>query len=109
LTAGALDRRIQFRRATLTDDGLARAEVFADHGAPVWASKADISDGERWRAGEVQAHITTRFRIRSSVFARGLTPKDRLVCEGVTYDISGFKEIGRRDMLEITAAARADQ
>lgn len=108
MQAGKLDRMVQFLRSTLTDNGLEQVEVFASHGVPVFASKLDISDGERWRAGEVQAHVTARFQVHASAFARGLTPKDRLICEGVTYDISGIKEVGRRDMLEITAAARAD-
>jgi SPP1 family predicted phage head-tail adaptor len=107
--AGDLDRRIQFRRATVSAGALGAVETWADHGAPVWASKKDLSDGERWRASEVQAHVTTRFVIRSSEFSRDLTPKDRLICEGREYDITGIKEIGRRDMLEITAAARADK
>jgi SPP1 family predicted phage head-tail adaptor len=107
--AGMLDRRVQFRRATLVDEGSGMAEQWADHGSPRWASRTDISDGERWRAGEVQAHVTTRFVIRWSAFSAGLTAKDRLVCEGLEYDISGIKEIGsRRTFLEITAAARAD-
>lgn len=107
--AGDLDRRVQFRRANLVDNGLSRAPVFADFGSPVWASKADVSDGERLRAAEVQASITTRFRVRWSPFSTGITPKDRLVCEGVEYDISGIKEIGRREFREITANARADK
>lgn len=108
-SAGALDRRVQFRRATLTDDGFGMVETWADHGSLIPASRADVSDGERWRAGEVGASITTRFVIRSSEFSRAITAKDRLICEGREYDISGIKEIGRRDRLEITAAARADQ
>jgi SPP1 family predicted phage head-tail adaptor len=108
MKAGSLDRRIQFLRATMTDDGLTSTETWADHGLPVYAAKADVSDGERWRAGEVSAHITTRFRVRWSSFTSDLTPKDRLVCEGRTYDIIGIKEIGRREALEITAAARID-
>lgn len=106
MTAGALDRRVQFQRAGLVDDGFSEIPAFASHGAPVWAAKQDISDGERFRGGETVAMITTRFRIRSSAFARGLTTKDRLVCDAVTYDIVGIKEIGRLDHLEITAAAR---
>jgi SPP1 family predicted phage head-tail adaptor len=110
VTAGSLDRLIQFRRATLTDDGLGMVETWADHGQPVWASKKDASDAERWRAGEVQAHITTRFTVRYSAFTAALTPKDRIVSEdGREFDISGIKEVGqRRTFLEITAAARAD-
>lgn len=103
------DRRIQFLRATVTDNGLEQVETFAPHGAPVPAAKADVSDAERFRAGEVQAHITTRFKIRSSAFARDISPKDRLICEGRTYDISGIKELDRLRTLEITAAARADK
>lgn len=103
------DSRAQFRRATKTDGGMAVVETFANHGGVVWAKRTDISDGERWRAGEVQAHVTARFVVRSSAFTRGITPKDRLTCDGRDYDIVGIKEIGRLDRLEITAAARADK
>lgn len=106
---GDLDRRVQFRRATLVDDGFTRAEQWADHGAPVWASRRDVSDRERMAAMEVAAMITTRFQVRFSTFTAGITPKDRLTCEGVEYDITGIKEIGRRQGFEITANARADQ
>ena len=110
MTAGNLDRRIQFQRYTATDDGFSMVEVWADHGSPVWASKTDISDGERWRAGEVAASITTRFVVRCSSFSRDLTPKDRLVSDEREYDIAGIKEIGGRGRFyEITAAARADK
>lgn len=106
---GDLDRRVQFRRAGLSDDGFQESEVFRNHGSCVWASKIDASDGERVRAAQVQATITTRFVVRWSPFTVELTPKDRLVCEGVEYDISGIKERGtRHEFLEITAAARAD-
>jgi SPP1 family predicted phage head-tail adaptor len=109
MNPGKLDRRIQFLRATWTDDGMAQVETFAPHGDPVWAHKAELSDGERWRAGEVAAHVTARFLVRWSSFTAGLTPNDRLTCEGRTYDIAGIKEgARRRQWLEITAAARVD-
>ncbi len=112
INAGTLDRRIQFRRGTLTDNGLSSsfqwntADPAADnHGTPVWAKKTEISDGERWRAGTVEASLTTRFVIRWSSFTADITAKDRLVCEGVTYNIVGIKEAeGRRQWLEITGA-----
>ena len=104
-----LDRRVQFRRAVVTQGDFGQVETWQDHGPLVPAEKRDVSDGERMRAHEVQAHITTRFRVRWSAFTANISPRDRLVCEGLTYDISGIKELDRRRTLEITAAARADQ
>jgi SPP1 family predicted phage head-tail adaptor len=107
--AGKMDRRVQFQRATITDDGFSSVETFANHGSPVWASKNDVSDGEKWRADQVSAVISARFQVRYSTFTAALTPADRLVYGGTTYDISGIKEIeGRKRIFEITAAARAD-
>ena len=103
--ARKLDRRIQFRRYTEVDDGFSKVENWADHGSPVWASKQDVSDGERVRGAEVSATLTARFVIRSSVFSRDLTAKDALTYKGVTYEIFGIKEIGRNKWLEITSGA----
>ena len=116
MRAGRLDRRIQFRRAQVSDDGLTSAPAWstampeADNlGTPIWAAKHDISDSERFRAGEVAASITTRFTVRWSSFTRSITPADRLVCEGTAYEITGIKEgPGRREWLEITCSARSD-
>lgn len=110
MSAGKLDRRVQFRRFTLVDDGFGQTEVWADHCSPQWASKKDVSDGEKFRASEVSASITTRFVVRYSAFTADLTPKDRLTCEGLEYNISGIKEgKGRRQWLELTCSARTDQ
>ena len=113
MSAGRLDRRIQFLRAEKSDNGLNVVDNWdlpgALHGSPVWASKSDISDGERWRAGEVQAHVTTRFTVRWSLFTAGIDPRDRLVCEGETYEIVGAKDgAGRRRYREFTCARRSD-
>jgi SPP1 family predicted phage head-tail adaptor len=108
--AGDLDRIVQFRRATIGSGPFGATETWADHGDPHPASKRDISDAERQRAGEVQAHVTTRFVVRWSAFMAAITPKDRLVCEGRTYEIAGIKEAdGRRQWIELTCAARNDQ
>ncbi|MBQ2263261.1 MAG: head-tail adaptor protein [Loktanella sp.] len=110
-----LDRLIQFQRASVTDAGFGPVEgEFANHGAPVWAERSDVSDGEKSRAGIVEASLMSRFKIRYSDFAADLTPADRLVTEGVTMNITGIKEITetggrrlRREWLEISATARA--
>lgn len=76
--------------------------------AQVWAAKMDVSDGERFRAAQVAATVTTRFRLLWSPQVADVNPKDRIALDGREYDIVGVKEIGRREGLEVTAAARVD-
>ena len=108
MEAGKLDRRVQFRRFTASDDGFATVQAWADYGLPVWAERRLVSDREQVAAAQVAASITARFLVRCSDLTGAITPKDRLICEGREYDITGVKEIGRREGVEITAAARAD-
>lgn len=104
IEAGSLDRRVQFLRAAMVDDGLqTRPGEFRPIGSPVWAGKRPVSDGERFRAGQVQSGITDRFTVRHFALTAGITPADRLSCEGRIYAIDGIKEIGRREGYEITA------
>lgn len=107
MNAGDLDRRITLRRKTETNTGLGVTMTWADLGT-VWASRKDVSDGEKMAAGGVMATLAARFVVRSSTLTRGLTPKDALIEGGKTFQIMGVKEMGRRDFLEITAEARAD-
>jgi SPP1 family predicted phage head-tail adaptor len=109
MQAGELDRRIELRRATTVTDATGGETRTWFAIATVWASKQDVRDAERVRAQEVGATITTRFQIRWSSDVADLDASDELVCEGRTYAIEAVKEIGRRDGLEITAAARAER
>jgi SPP1 family predicted phage head-tail adaptor len=111
LNIGRMDRRI-----TLQMDGVQiGTDPFNDPilGEPlnltVWASKEDIKDGERYAAQEVGAEVTTRFRIRWSDAVKNFDPRGRVLFDGRTYSISAVKELGRREGLEITAAARAER
>lgn len=107
MSAGALDRRITIRRATVTNTGLGPTTAWSDL-ITLWGSRKDISDGERAAAGMVQGSVVSRFVVRSFTASRGIRPKDRLIEGGLTYEITGIKEVGRRDRLEITAEARLD-
>lgn len=109
LDAGKLDRRIDLLRATYTTDD-------ANESIATWgtlatrAAKADaVSDGEKFRASEVGATLSMRFKVRWSTDIADLDPTDRVLFEDRTYDIVAVKEIGRREYLEITAAARAER
>lgn len=110
MAGGRLTERVQFLRATLVDDGLTKTEVFEDHGPPIWADKEDVSGQEVWAAAQVAASVTTVFRVQFAPFTRDITPGDRLICDGREYDISAIRDVIMRiRLLEITAAARADQ
>lgn len=107
LNSGKLDRRIQFLRAVLVDDGFSEVEVWQDHGTLVFAARRDVSDIEKFAAGTVQATLDTRFIVRSSTFTRDISPSDRLTCEGLEFNIIGIKQIeGRMSFLEISCKAR---
>lgn len=105
MRAGELDRRITIERAVVTTDPFGGEQRAWAPLHTVWAQALPISDGERWRAGEVAAQVTHRFRIR---WGAGVEPTDRIRYDGKVYEIVGVKEIGRRVGQEITAAARAD-
>lgn len=107
MSAGALDRRITITRETVTNTGTGLVRDWSGY-TTVWASRKDASDGEKAAAGTVQSTVVSRFIVRSSTLSRGIRPKDRLTTGGLTYEITGIKEIGRRDRLEITATARLD-
>lgn len=108
MLAGKLNRRITIERFTETRDEFNAALKSWATLARVWASKYDISDAERIAAQEIGATLTTRFQIRYSETVADLSPRDRLTLNGVVYDINAVKEIGLREGLEITAAARPD-
>lgn len=108
IDAGDLDRRITLERYEMTRDEWGNPiEGWAEL-AKVWAAKRDVSDTERLRGAEVGSTLTTRFVIRWSKKVADLNTKDQLVCEGLIYGVVGVKELGRREYIEITAAARSD-
>jgi len=108
LLAGKLDRRVTLQRATITQDALNNDVHEWGPIATVWGSKRPASARERLSADEVGADMVMVFQIRWSFDVSDLNPKDRLVYDSRTYDISGVTEIGYRVGLEITAVARAD-
>ncbi|MFD2175940.1 head-tail adaptor protein [Rhodobacter lacus] len=107
-----LGRKIQFRRAAITDTGFSAERRWNttdpaadDFGAPIWASRRDVSDAERALAGWTEAVVVSRFVVDANATTLAIRPDDRLVAGGRVYEITGIKETvtGR---LEITAQAR---
>lgn len=106
---GLMDHRLTVLRAAVTVS--AYNEPVSAYAAyvTVWARRIDASMGETVRAAEVGASITAHFVVRYSPQVATITPKDRLQLEdGLTYDITGVRELARNQWLEIHATARAD-
>jgi len=100
-----LDRRVTLLRKSGAKDPLGRAaDDFASIGVR-WGAFTQIRDGERIRAGQVEALSAARIVLRWGGVTSGLTAKDRLRLDGREWQISGVKEIGpRRRWIEVTAA-----
>lgn len=109
--AGHLDRRITVQRLS---EGLPNGfgepvETWATL-ATVYASRADVSDGEKVNAGQRSTALLARFVIRSSVTARTITTLDRISYDSALWNILGVKQTGdgRDRFIEITAARDSD-
>ena len=109
MQAGALDRRITIERYGVTYNADNEPTEAWTTLATVWASIQYASDGEKVRAAEVGATVSVRFQIRYSSTVKDVDAKDRILYDGKTFDIVGVKELGRREGLEISAAAAADE
>lgn len=108
MQAGKMDRRIKLRKCTRALDAAGQQiENWTDF-ALVWAKVTPISDGEKFGAGEVKAYATHRFQIRYASQIADIDPTWRIELDNKIYDISGCKEIGRREGWELTATARGE-
>ena len=100
-----MDRVLTLQRKTTTQDTYGEPiETWATI-ATVWAEKKDLRGSELFAAQQFMAGVETIFKIRYRV---GMTPLDRVVCEGETYDVSAVIEIGRREGQEIYCSARTE-
>ena len=103
---GRLNRRVTIFKADAEDDGFS-----SNPGGPVeigkrWMEKTDVSDGERIRAEGFGTKITSRFLCRYDRLSSTIRAATHsLICEGVMFNITGVKEVGFREGIEITAAS----
>jgi SPP1 family predicted phage head-tail adaptor len=106
--SGDMSRRVTLQRATVTRNEFnEEIETWATL-AIIWARRDDVSAAESFRAQEVGAQLTTRFRIRYSATVATLNPRDRLIYAGKLYNITGVREKQRKRLLEVDCVARTD-
>jgi SPP1 family predicted phage head-tail adaptor len=106
MRAGKLDRRITIQRLTDTGRDAVNAPIVTwEPIATVWGQKRPMRGDERFSAHQVAGSAVTTFVIR---YRPDVTVNDRIMCEGLTYDIRDIRELGRREALEIDAVARTE-
>jgi SPP1 family predicted phage head-tail adaptor len=104
LISGHLDRRLELRHRTTALDPASgqTVESWPAEYDTVWARKLDSRSREYLAAKQINADLTTVFRIR---FRTDVLASDQGICEGVTYTFLPPTEIGRREWLDIVATA----
>ncbi|WP_132534611.1 head-tail adaptor protein [Rhizobium sp. PP-F2F-G48] len=113
LNTALLDRRITIQRATFIRNEFNEEELTWSKISDLWARRRDASDSQKiemMAAGQVGSFRVSRFTVRSSSLTRSITPVDRVLHDGVIWQINGVKELdeGRHRFIEITASRDAD-
>lgn len=99
--SGKLDRKIRIERDEgATQDSLGAQVESWDKLRDCWANVVPVNGAEVFRSGKDTASQAARFFVR---YFSGLSEKDRISFEGKTWDIIYFREVGRREGLEIVA------
>ena len=98
-----MDRRATLQTRVLSRNTQGEEVVTYSDLAEVWAEKWDLKGREWFSAQQLNADVTTKFRIR---YRSDVTVLHRIVCDGIYYDIQHVAEVGREGGLEIMAVAK---
>lgn len=108
MRAGTLDRRIELLRPVKSiDDDTGESVVTYVPDRSVRAQRLSIRGTEGFSGVERFAEVTDRFRVHY-LDGRKVTPEWAIRYDERTYDIVEAREIGRREVIEFLATARAE-
>lgn len=97
-----MDRRVTLQSRTLTTNAYGEQVVSYTDLDTVWAEKWDLRGREYFAAQQVNADVTTRWRVR---WRSDVSVLDRVLYDSVAYDINQVVEMGRQDGLELLTTA----
>lgn len=101
---GAMDRRITLQTNTPTQNASGESVGSWADVATVWAQVIGLSATEQHEDDQEHATAQSEFRIR---WRAGIDAGSRVLFDGTVYDITGVGEVGRRELLSLSAIARA--
>lgn len=97
---GRLDKRITIQARTVTPGRMGTgSEAWADS-FTCWANVAELAAKERNAAPKVMAVRSATFMIR---WRDDVAESSRIVYDGANWNITGIRQIGRKESLEIAA------
>jgi len=103
---GAMDQRITLQRIARTADGAGGiTEAWSDFAdCPViWANVIAKAGNETMIDGRMTATFTVLFTIHNR---RDIEPRDRIIWQGVAYNIRGIRDMGGRELRLVIEAER---
>jgi SPP1 family predicted phage head-tail adaptor len=103
MRSGALDRLVELKHQVMTKNSTTGEDVesFTTY-ATVYAGKRDVRGREFFAAQQLNSEVSTVWQIR---YRTDVMMTDRLVIDGLDYNVISIAEIGRREGLEIMATA----
>jgi SPP1 family predicted phage head-tail adaptor len=104
MRAGELNRRAALLRRVQVGEGSLGDPIYE------WQRCRSLDVALIYKNETEEFAASQRFAVRTVTFRTRYFPDleatDRIVCEGVTYDVKGQRQMGRRAGLEIAAEAR---
>ena len=103
MRGGRLDRKAQrLAWTSTTRDGLNNpVESWVATGPAFAVQQLDQRPTEAWKAGQSAAQLETGFRARWTPAVAAISPRDRLLVDGRTFEVIGLTEPKRRAELTI--------
>jgi len=74
-----------------------------------WSARLTQKPTEGWKAGQTAAQVERLFNLRYTTRTASISPSDRLICDGNTYEIIGVTEHGRQHGIDIVAIAYTER
>jgi SPP1 family predicted phage head-tail adaptor len=106
MSAGAKDQQVTLQRLTIAPDGMGgQTEAWADFAedATVWAHVVAKSG----REGMIEGRTADTFIVLFTIWnRRDIDARDRIIWQGVAYNIRGVRDVGGRSLDLVIEAER---
>ncbi|MEO0033517.1 MAG: hypothetical protein RIS94_3275 [Pseudomonadota bacterium] len=101
---GRMDTRVQLLRYTATGRSALNEPIYSHvaDGLPFWAQQVSQRPIEAWKAGQSASQLETVFMCRFSARTASIGARDRIVAQGITYEVIGDVKPDRKRTVTIT-------